>query len=63
MVAGASKEMIADRLRHLEHRGLIVREVMNTASVSGLYSMTAQGKSALAALRFWSEKLAEKTDA
>ena len=65
MIGGASKKMIADRLRHLEHHGLIVREVMNTAPVSVQYSVTRQGQTALAALdalRLWSEKRAEKTD-
>ncbi len=65
MIGGASKKMIADRLRHLENHGLIVREVMNTAPVSVQYSVTTQGQTALAALdalRLWSEKRAEKTD-
>ncbi len=58
MIGGASKKMIADRLRHLEHHGLITRQVMDTAPVSVQYSVTAQGRTALAALealRDWSE--------
>ncbi len=62
MIGGASKKMIAERLRHLEQHGLIVREVMNTAPVSVQYSVTARGQTALAALealRDWSETQAE----
>ncbi|MEO1200682.1 MAG: helix-turn-helix domain-containing protein [Pseudomonadota bacterium] len=58
MIGGASKKMIADRLRHLEAHGLIRREVMPTAPVSVRYSMTDHGRTALAvleALQAWSE--------
>ncbi len=58
MIGGASKKMIADRLRHLEAHGLIDREVMATAPVSVQYSLTAHGRTALGALdalRQWTE--------
>lgn len=56
MVGGASKKMIAERLRHLEAHGLITREVLETAPVSVQYRVTARGRSAiqaLEALRAW----------
>lgn len=62
MVGGASKKMIAERLRHLEARGLITREVMETAPVSVRYHITDLGRSALGfldELRRWSESLPE----
>lgn len=61
MIGGASKKMIADRLRHLEAHGLIRRQVMATAPVSVEYSVTSYGRTALAALdalRVWSENTA-----
>ena len=60
MVGGASKKMIAERLRQLEARGLIKREVMETAPVSVQYSITELGSTALGfldELRKWSESL------
>ena len=60
MIGGASKKMIAERLRHLEARGLIRREVMATAPVSVQYEITDVGRTALGvldALRQWSEDL------
>ena len=59
MIEGASKKMIADRLRHLEDHGLIRREVMATAPVSVQYSVTDDGRDALRALealKTWSER-------
>ena len=59
MINGASKKMIAERLRHLEAHGLITREVMATAPVSVQYSVTERGRTALNvldALRDWSER-------
>lgn len=58
MIAGASKKMIAERLRHLESHGLITREVMPTSPVTVRYSTTPDGQRALAvldAMRQWSE--------
>lgn len=58
MINGASKKMIADRLRHLEAHGLITRQVMPTAPVSVQYSITDYGRTALDALdalREWAE--------
>ncbi len=58
MVGGASKKMIADRLRHLEAHGLISRRVLSTAPVSVEYAITAHGRTALGvleALRAWAE--------
>ena len=61
MIGGASKKMIAERLRHLEAHELIRREVMATAPVSVQYSLTEAGLTALAsldALRVWAEEAA-----
>ncbi|MEO0654500.1 MAG: helix-turn-helix domain-containing protein [Pseudomonadota bacterium] len=58
MIGGASKKMIAERLRHLETHGLVRRQVQNTAPVSVSYQLTAHGRTALAALeglRVWAE--------
>ena len=66
MIGGASKKMIADRLRHLEHHGLIAREVLDTAPVSVQYCITLHGRTALGfldTLRDWSETHAKKTSA
>lgn len=60
MIGGASKKMIADRLRQLERQGLVRREVLDTAPVSVQYSITPLGQTALGfldALRQWSEGL------
>ncbi|MEM8580177.1 MAG: helix-turn-helix domain-containing protein [Pseudomonadota bacterium] len=58
MVGGASKKMIAERLRHLEAHGLINRRVLSTAPVSVEYAITPYGRTALDALdalRSWAE--------
>ena len=63
MIGGASKKMIAERLRRLEAQGLIRREVMETAPVSVHYEITALGRTALNfldELRRWSENLPEE---
>ena len=60
MIGGASKKMIAERLRQLEANGLIVREVLQTSPVSVQYSITPLGATALGfldELRKWSESL------
>ncbi len=60
MIGGASKKMIAERLRQLEQQGLVHRRVMNTAPVSVQYSITAFGRTALGfldELRKWSDQL------
>lgn len=59
MINGASKKMIAERLRHLEAHGLIRRDVMATTPVSVHYSITDHGRTALGvleSLREWSER-------
>ena len=59
MIGGASKKMVAERLRHLEKHGLVDRNVMSTAPVTVRYSLTDYGETALAALeelRIWSEQ-------
>ena len=64
MVAAASKKMITERLRHLEGKGLVVREVVDTAPVSVEYSLTKQGDAALGfldELRMWAEALEPET--
>ncbi|WP_425084925.1 winged helix-turn-helix transcriptional regulator [Ruegeria profundi] len=60
MIGGASKKMIAERLRQLEDQGLVSRHVMDTAPVSVQYSITDLGCTALGfldELRKWSEEL------
>ena len=60
MIGGASKKMIAERLRQLEEQGLVARQVMDTAPVSVQYSITEFGSTALGflnELRKWSEEL------
>lgn len=61
LVGGASKKMIAERLRQLEAHGLVQREVLDTSPVSVQYQITALGCTALGfldELRKWSESLA-----
>ena len=61
MINGASKKMIAERLRHLEAYNLVERQVMATAPVSVQYSITDDGRTALGVLenlREWSERYA-----
>ena len=63
MIAGASKKMITERLRHLETQGLVHRAVLDTSPVSVEYSITDIGRSALSVLdqlRRWSEGLPEE---
>ncbi|MEM6679318.1 MAG: helix-turn-helix domain-containing protein, partial [Pseudomonadota bacterium] len=60
MVAGASKKMIAERLRQLEAKGLVARRVVEGGPIGVEYSITPFGATALEcldALRLWSEKL------
>ncbi|MDJ0994679.1 MAG: helix-turn-helix domain-containing protein [Dinoroseobacter sp.] len=59
LVGGASKKMIAERLRHLEAHGLITRRVLSTAPVSVEYVITPHGRSALGvldAMRRWADE-------
>ncbi|EEX11385.1 transcriptional regulator, HxlR family [Ruegeria lacuscaerulensis ITI-1157] len=60
MIGGASKKMIAERLRQLEQNGLVRREVLETSPVSVQYSVTDLGRTALGfldELRKWSAQL------
>ncbi len=60
MLGGASKKMIAERLKQLEERGLVTRTVLQTAPVSVEYEITEFGATALKfldELRVWSENL------
>ena len=57
-VGGASKKMIADRLKHLESHGLVTREVLETRPLGVAYRITPRGVTALGfldELRRWSE--------
>ena len=63
MVAGASKKMISDRLKHLEAHDLIKRAVLETRPVGVVYQITPTGRTALRfldELRRWSEALPAK---
>ncbi|MEL6317382.1 MAG: helix-turn-helix domain-containing protein [Pseudomonadota bacterium] len=65
MISGASKKMIADRLRLLEARGLITRRVLEGAPVAVEYELTPLGADALEcldALRRWTERLPPQMD-
>ncbi|MEM8569517.1 MAG: helix-turn-helix domain-containing protein [Pseudomonadota bacterium] len=60
MIGGASKKMIAERLRQLEAQGLVRREVVDTKPVSVQYEVTVFGRTALGfldELREWTESL------
>ncbi len=60
MIGGASKKMIAERLRQLEEQGLITRRVLESAPVAVEYAITPLGATALDfldELRCWSESL------
>jgi DNA-binding HxlR family transcriptional regulator len=60
MIGGASKKMITERLRQLETRGLVRREVVQTSPVSVQYEITDFGRTALGfleELRKWTEGL------
>ena len=65
MVNGASKKMIADRLRTLEQQGLVRRHVSEGTPVAVDYALTPFGETALGfldALRVWSEELPIKAE-
>ena len=47
MVGGASKKMIAERLRQLEARGPVRRGVRNTSPVAVEYSLTPLGQTVI----------------
>ncbi len=60
MIGGASKKMIAERLRQLEEQGLVQRRVLDSSPVAVEYEITAFGETALDfldALLRWSENL------
>ena len=59
MIAGASKKMLSERLRHLEAHGLVEREILDTSPPGVAYRMTPHGATALEcldALRRWVER-------
>ena len=58
MLGGASKKMIDQRLKELESRGMITRNVISERPVAVTYALTEFGRSALdilEQLRVWSE--------
>lgn len=58
MLGGASKKMVDQRLKELESRGMVQREVLNSRPVTVTYALTAFGCSALDILegiKQWSE--------
>ena len=58
MLGGASKKMIAQRLREMEELGLLKRRVLDEKPVAVTYEITPFGRSALGILRElkdWSE--------
>ncbi len=60
MIGGASKKMIAERLRQLEAQGLVRRQVVETKPLAVMYDITEFGCTALGfldELRQWSEGL------
>ena len=62
MVGGASRKMLAERLRQLEAQGLAERRVIATRPVAVEYEITPRGRTArdwLDGLRAWVESLPE----
>lgn len=58
-LGGASKKMVAQRLREMEEAGLVSREVVSDRPIAVVYSITDFGKTALdflEALKTWAEK-------
>ncbi|WP_165661490.1 helix-turn-helix domain-containing protein [Oceanimonas sp. MB9] len=58
MLGGASKKMIDQRLKELESRGMVVRQVLSERPLAVTYTLTEFGQSALdllEQLRVWSE--------
>lgn len=65
MIGGASKKMIAERLRQLEVQRLVRREVTEAKPLSVIYEITEFGRTALGfldELRRWSEGLPTEDD-
>jgi DNA-binding HxlR family transcriptional regulator len=65
MIGGASKKMVAERLRQLEARGLVARRMIDGGPIAVEYSITPFGETALDcldALRRWSESLPSEED-
>lgn len=61
MLAGASKKMLAQRLKEMEADGLLTRRVISDRPVAVSYEITAFGRSALgvlAQLAGWAEERA-----
>ena len=59
MLGGASKKMIDQRLKELESRGMVKRQVIETRPIAVSYQLTEFGRSALdilESMRQWSEK-------
>jgi DNA-binding HxlR family transcriptional regulator len=57
---GASKKMIAERLKELEQANLVRRKVLSTKPIAVTYEVTDFGRSALGILRSlkdWAERL------
>lgn len=58
MLGGATKKMVDQRLKELEHEGMVLRKVLSDRPVAVTYELTEFGRSALSildALRIWSE--------
>ena len=58
MLGGASKKMIDQRLKELEARNMVIREVVEERPIAVTYQLTDFGRSALEILedlRVWSE--------
>ena len=65
LVAGASKKMLAQRLKEMELDGLLVRQVLNERPVAVSYEITEFGRSALQVLvqlRDWAEARTMEAD-
>ena len=58
-LGGASKKMVDQRLKELESRGLVHREVLSTRPIAVTYELTGFGRTALGILedlKDWTEK-------
>lgn len=65
MIPGISRRLLAERLRELEEKGLVLRRVIATSPVKVEYELTEAGldlQEAVAAIRNWGEKWLSSRD-
>jgi DNA-binding HxlR family transcriptional regulator len=65
MIPGISRRLLAERLRELEEKGIVLRRVIATSPVKVEYELTEAGldlQEAVAAIRNWGEKWLSSRD-